>query len=508
MRMTVKSGESSLWDAVCQSAAFPSYCGGKGRCGKCKVRVLKGEASVSLADRQHLSKQEIEEGWRIACQSMPITDCEIETAAGFAEETKMQAISVDTGPSFLEAGSCSVAVDIGTTTLAFALLNEEGTVIASETGLNHQRSFGTDVVSRIELATRGREAELTSCIRRDIRQGIKSLLKQKNLPFDKVKQIAVAGNTTMEQLFFGLPVEALGRYPFLPYTEGFIRADYEQLYPEAEEWEGRERKLPVTGFPCIAGFVGGDITAGLYELLREKCGGIQVFLDIGTNGELACISGERIFTASTAAGPVFEGGNISCGMASLPGAVYATRICEDILECKIIGDAEPEGICGSGLIEAAADLLQLKVLDREGRMLPAWQETGYLLARGKGEKRVLLTQADVREFQTAKAALAAGLDILCETAGIKIEKAERLWLAGGLGNGLSVKKAVKTGLLPKCAARITYAAGNTSLKGAVRLLREGTRGEEKIMEMLKRTEHIHLANASEFERRYIGHMNF
>ncbi len=508
MRITVKSSDKSLWEAVCsQLPDMPSYCGGKGRCGKCKVKILNGEASVSLADRQHLSEKEIEEGYRIACQSIPLTDCEIDTDIRNGE-TEMQVLSVETAQSAAKLSSCSIAIDIGTTTLAFALLGKEGTVIASGTGLNHQRSFGTDVVSRIELAMRGQEAELTACIRKDIRQGIKNLLRQKCLPLNKVKHIVVAGNTTMEQLFFGFPVEGLGKYPFSPYTENFIKAEYEQLFPDPEEWEMDAGKIPVTGFPCIAGFVGGDITSGLYELTQEETDGVQMFLDIGTNGELACISKKRIITASTAAGPVFEGGNICCGMASLPGAVYATRICEDALECKIIGDIEPEGICGSGLIEAVADLLQMKVVDRQGLMLPVWQETGYLLARGRGDKRIILTQSDIREFQMAKAALAAGLDILCRTAEIKIEESGKFWLAGGLGNGLSVKKAVKTGLLPKCAGRITFAAGNTSLKGAIRLLREGRQGEEKIAEMLKRTEHVHLANAREFEQYYIGHMNF
>lgn len=501
----IKKSKKSIWEGVReQLPALPSYCGGRGSCGKCRVKVVSGEASVSPADQRHLSKKEIEEGFRIACQSIPLSDCMVEVIAADGEE-EMQILSAKAERTEEASETFSVAVDIGTTTLAFALLDAQGRLIAAETGLNHQRSLGADVVSRIELAIKGREAELTARIRKCIREGLDRLLGRQGIPLSKVNRIAAAGNTAMEQLFFGLPVNGLGSYPFSPYTEGFLYAEYGQLFPEPEGWERGAERLSVLGFPCIAGFVGGDITAGLYEMTSLINRKNAVLMDIGTNGELACISESGILTASTAAGPVFEGGSISCGMGSLPGAVCATRINGDSIECKTIGGKAPKGICGSGLIEAAADMLSLNVIDSGGCMQHSWQETGYLLARGKEGRRIVLTQADIREFQLAKAAIAAGVEILCKKA---VRQPELYWLAGGLGNGLSVKKAIQTGLLLQGTQRLTYAAGNTSLKGAARLLKEGEAGMEKIKELLKRTEHIHLANTAEFEEAYIRHMNF
>lgn len=512
MRMKVRADRENLWQTVReQQPELPSYCGGNGSCGKCKVRVISGGASVSTADRRHLSEQEIAEGYRIACQSRPLTECEIEVLP--AGEAGMQVLTVEkskagTTPGKGRPASCSIAIDIGTTTLAFALLDAGGEVIATAQGLNHQRSFGADVVSRIEQAIKGRQAELTDCIRRDIRCGIKALLEQADRPLAAVNRIAVAGNTTMEQLFFGYAVDGLGKYPFMPFSNDFIESSYGQLFTQTEEWEQGAEALPVTGFPCIAGFVGGDITAGLYELTEQKQEGLRMFLDIGTNGELACIRGDRIVTASTAAGPVFEGGNISCGTGCIPGAVFATRIREDMLECKTIDGCQALGICGSGLIEAVSDMLTLGIVDNGGLMKHAYHEQGYLLARTAAGKPVALTQADIREFQMAKAAIAAGMDMLLQQLGTGSAEVTAYLLAGGFGSGLSVSKAVRTGLLPKNAGGKTRSVGNASLKGAIRLLREGVAGRKRIVEMLAGTEHIHLANTEAFEACYIGHMGF
>lgn len=532
MKLLVNAKKENLWAAVQEQLTdVPSYCGGNGRCGKCRVRLISGEASVSQADRMHLTEKEIAEGYRIACQSRPLTDCEIELSESVCE-TGMQMLSVDSaGVQEIQKNgqSCSVAIDIGTTTLAFALVNESGDVIAVHTDLNHQRRFGTDVVSRLTYANtvKGGEAELTASIRRDIRRGIGELLKGQGLSLRAVTQIVAAGNTTMEQLFFGLPTEALGRYPFEPAAKDFVESSYQKLFGEycsdSEEWEDSEwqkqsgREIPVTGFPCIAGYVGGDIAAGLYEVTAAKKAGIKtdiktgamtkMLLDIGTNGELACIGEDFILTASTAAGPVFEGGNISCGMSSLPGAICATQVCEDMIECKTIGNRPAVGICGSGLIEAIADLLQLGVIDGSGQLSAPWQKSGYLLARSSG-KEIVLTQADIREFQMAKAAIAAGVELVCKAAGIEASQIEECYLAGGLGNSLSVKKAVKTGLLPKKALRTTRMAGNTSLKGAIRLLCEGEQGKKRIRQMLAGTKHIHLANTEGFAESYLAHMEF
>ena len=511
MRITAAQGSESLWAEVREHMAdAPSFCGGRGSCGKCKVRVIEGRASVSAADRRHLTEEEIAAGFRIACASIPLTDCVIET--GDIGEERLQVLTGVDGCGALSTGrdGYSIAIDIGTTTLAFALLNREGSVAALETGLNHQRRFGADVVSRIAYAMNGHGEELTACIRSDIRQGIMRLMERGGIGLSKVGHIVVAGNTAMEQLFFGISVEGLGSYPFLPYTGDFLRAEYGQLFHGSEYWEQGAERLGITGFPCIAGFVGGDITAGLYELTAEQGREASLFLDIGTNGELACLHDGRILTASTAAGPVFEGGNISCGMACLPGAICAVQRIEDQLECTTVEGGSPRGLCGSGLIEAVAELLKLGIVDRSGQMLSQWRERGYVLARGADGRHIALTQQDIREFQMAKAAIAAGTELLLGRAGLEAGKLPEILLAGGLGNGLSVRKAVSVGLLPKGAERRVCFVGNTSLKGAIKLLREKTyeEGEDRIRKMLACTGHIHLANREEFGEAYIRHMGF
>lgn len=516
MRIRVGSDRENLWQEVQKQTRVPSYCSGNGRCGKCLVKVISGEASVSAADRKHLSEAEIEEGYRIGCQSRPLTECEIEVKDHGEEDMQVLAVSVEEESTVAKKESrlCSIAVDIGTTTLAFALVDASGAVIATEQLINSQRSYGADVVSRITAALKGQEAELTECIRRDVHEGIHRLLRKKNRTLSDVTKIAVAGNTTMEQLFFGLSLEGLGSYPFTPHTKGFLKAEYRELYPEMDGSEC-EINLPVMGFPCIAGFVGGDITAGLFELTAskeeerngKKAAGTQLFLDIGTNGELAYIAEDAIIVASTAAGPVFEGAAISCGAGCVPGAIYATKIAEDMLECKTIEGKSPVGICGSGLIEAVADMLTLGLIDREGSLSPFYQKNGYLVARTKEGWEVKLTQTDIREFQMAKAAIAAGVELLTKESG-HAKNPERFELAGGFGNGLSVNKAIKTGILPKEAGGKTTSVGNTALKGAVRLLREGEAGKLQIEKLLSRIRHVQLAECEEFQACYLRHMNF
>lgn len=512
MKIWVKADRENLWSAVREHLAdVPSYCSGNGRCGKCKVLLSSGEASVGAADRTHLTEKEIEKGYRIACQSRPLTDCMVEVPDAVCE-TSMQILSVECKlTQTVQDGErdFSVAVDIGTTTLVFALVNAKGKVLAVHTGLNHQRRFGTDIVSRLTYAdvTKGGEAELTASIRYDIRRGIGELLKEQGLSLLSVTQIVIAGNTAMEQLFFELPTQTLGKYPFEFAAKDFLESSYQKLFPDSvrqpEKWEGAE--IPVIGFPCIAGYVGGDITAGLYEVTAEEAGKKGMFLDIGTNGELACIGNDCILAASTAAGPVFEGGHIECGMSSLPGAVCATQLEEDMIICRTIEHQPARGICGSGLIEAVADLRRLGVIDENGQFDALWQRNGYLLTRNIGHE-IVLTQSDIREFQMAKAAIAAGMEILCREMSLETSKIEQFYLAGGLGSGLSVKKAVKTGLLPKKALGKVKMMGNTSLKGAVRLIGEGEEGKNRIRQMLAMTKHIHLANAEGFSESYLAHM--
>lgn len=500
MKLWVEKEYPTIWQGLlAKQKALPSFCGGRGSCGKCRVRVIQGKASVSKEERRFFTEEELSDGWRLSCLSRPETDCLVELFIRSEEDLTVLGVREDAG-YLAEGETFSIGVDLGTTTIAMALADRKGKVVKSYLGMNRQRSLGADVVSRIGLAVSGRKEELTGLIREDIETGVMELVSEYG-SMDCLEGIIIAGNTTMEQLFLGYSVEKLGVYPFTPCSRDFMDKASGELYP-GWNWNGK-----ILCFPCAAGFVGGDIAAGLYalDLPGDKT---ALFLDLGTNGELALCHKGLVYLASTAAGPVFEGGNITWGMGSGKGAIMKTRRREDYLEYETIGGLEPEGICGSGLIEIIADLLDMKVITGDGSLSGSYQKNGYGIARKKDGRTIVVTQADIREFQMAKAAISAGIRILLQHAGITMEEVGEIYLAGGFGNGLEMKKAVRTGLLPRKALRCGKAVGNTALKGCLKYIGEGETGREQVKKFMDKSIHIHLAQQEKFQKLYLEEMEF
>ena len=257
-------------------------------------------------------------------------------------------------------------------------------------------------------------------------------------------------------------------------------------------------------YPGISTYVGGDITAGLFALefgSREKP---SLLIDLGTNGEMAVGNRERILTASTAAGPAFEGGNIVCGTGSVPGAVCGLTIEGEDVYPETIGSARPSGICGTGVVAAVYELLKEEAVDETGRMEEPWFEEGFLIAR---EGNIRFYQKDVREIQLAKSAVRAGMETLLLKYGITCDEVEHIYIAGGFGCQMDIHKAVGIGLFPpECEGKIE-AAGNTSLKGAVRYLLDPL-AEGEIKRIAKTAEEVSLSDSKEFQEFYMEYLSF
>jgi uncharacterized 2Fe-2S/4Fe-4S cluster protein (DUF4445 family) len=425
------------------------------------------------------------------------------------------------------SGQCyGVAFDIGTTTVVGSLLELcGGTELQLTSRMNPQVSFGDDVVSRIEHATASTEnlAQLRDSITRTLQEMIDELCRAASVKRSQVYEVVIAGNTTMEHLLCGMDVAQLGHVPFVPvFSRGLMLRAADMGLSIADRGGAYV-------FPVIGGFVGGDTVAGVLATRLDREQGAALMIDIGTNGEIVLSAGGKLWAASTAAGPAFEGARISCGMRATRGAIEKVVLADGEVHVSVIGGARPAGICGSGLIDAAAELLRAGLITPEGRLLPRedlpeavpaslaarivrdGEDVAFLLAGGAdagAESRVLLTQRDIREMQLATGALRAGVKILCKQAGIEPAELGRVLIAGGFGSFIRRSNAQRIGLLPAGVDRekIHY-VGNASLNGARwALVSEPAR---KAGEQLGRgTEHVELSMDMQFQMEFAEAMIF
>jgi uncharacterized 2Fe-2S/4Fe-4S cluster protein (DUF4445 family) len=302
----------------------------------------------------------------------------------------------------------------------------------------------------------------------------------------QARDIVIVGNTAMHHLFCGLDVEPMCRVPFLS-----AQAGLQVLHASELGWDIPET-TPVRFLPCLGGFVGSDILAGILATGMDQSDHLVALLDLGTNAEIVIGNRDRMMCASAAAGPAFEGGRISSGMRAATGAITAVRSSNGALSCHVAGDVAPRGICGSGLVDAVAAGLETGVIAPSGRLAETWT-----LA-----PPVTLTQSDVRELQLAKAAIAAGIRILLRRWGATPPEVKRLHLAGAFGNYVTRDSARRIGLFDLPATGISP-AGNAALRGArLALFRDG------FEDLRRRIEHVSLASDAEFQRIYVEEMQF
>lgn len=419
------------------------------------------------------------------CSKCRATDCPRRSAArGNFEILSRYAYT----PRITEEGG-AVCIDIGTTTVAFELITKEGTLKTYKT-VNPQRRFGSDVLSRIEAANRGRGDEMTQLIRYTAAKGFREVTED----YRDTKKVVIAGNTTMIYLLMGYSCASLGSYPFKAEHTGMIRSTLSSVTRSSLP------DIETVIFGGISAFVGGDAVSGLYMCDFDKSDKINMFIDLGTNGEMAIGNKEKILVTSVAAGPAFEGGLISCGTGSVGGAVCGVDLKTGTL--KTIDDKPPSGICGTGIIELISELLENGIMDETGLLIKEHFSGGYRLC---GD--IVFTQQDIRQVQMAKAAVRAGIEILMRQYGAGYRDIGTVYLAGGFGCGLSVKKACRAGILPAELEAKTRVAGNSSLGGCAKLCSQ-TDGSERVRHIKDVSEEITLAENEEFNKLYIEYMDF
>jgi uncharacterized 2Fe-2S/4Fe-4S cluster protein (DUF4445 family) len=486
-RLTVPRG-APLRDVLFPlGVEFP--CGGRGRCRGCRVRVLAGELPVTPEDQRLLGPERLAQGWRLACRARADTDLTLELA-----QWETPILSDETPVAFTPRPGRGAAVDVGTTTVVAQLLDlATGHVLGVRSALNAQARHGADIMSRLEfaLAEPGR-AELTRLIREQIGALLADLLAAAPSR-GPLLDVVLVGNTVMHHLFSGLPVAPLAHYPFEPVDPGL-----QEFRGAALGWDfaGAAR---VSFLPCPGGFVGSDILAGILATGLDRSERPAMLVDLGTNGEIVVGNRTRLVCASTAAGPAFEGARLAMGMRAATGAISAVSLGDGAWQVTVLGGAEPRGICGSGLVDAVACGLET------GRILPSGRLVGGPTLPLAGP--VELTQADLRELQLAKGAIAAGIHLLLERLGLQPADLARVWLAGAFGNYISRASARRIGLLPFPVEQVEP-AGNTALRGAKQVLCGAHGLDRNFADLRARLEHVPLKDDPRFQEAFVAAMGF
>ncbi len=466
-----------------------SPCGGQGTCRGCRVKVISGNMPVTDKQREVLLPRELDEGWRLACQCRVTDDISV-----IVPSSQPVVLADDTIERSVPEEGYGIAADVGTTTLAVQLVDlKSGKVVGLRTGLNPQSSLGADVMSRIEAAVRGSARDLTLNIQNSIASMVADLMREHTVGPVELKRILLVGNTVMHHLFCGLPVQPLSQVPFETPNSGLVELPTSSLFPFLND------ATQVMFLPCMGGFVGSDVLAGISAVHLLSADGINLLVDLGTNGEVVLGHDGEGMCASTAAGPAFEGARISCGMRASDGAIW--RVVEEngSLVCDVIGNVEPRGVCGSGLVDAVAAALRLGLIEPSGRI-----KDGKLLWLAGN---IALTQADIRQLQLAKAAVSAGIAVLLDRWCKGTRHVESLFLAGAFGNYINIRSALQIGLFPCTADRI-MPAGNSALRGARRLLGAGEHRFSHIANIVSHVKHVPLASDPAFFDHYVEQIPF
>jgi len=461
----------------------------------------------------------------------PVADLAVLRALGATlrqSDFKVTAVVADETLIAVEPGDTTdrafgLAFDLGTTTVVATLLDlSTGTPVAVESMLNKQQPFGADVIARISAtmldpAARGKLRQLAQ---ETLAELSTAACQAGGVPPAEVYEVALAGNATMVHLVLGIDPEPLGVAPFIMSA---------RLLPEVRAHElgiPAHPQARAVVFPAFGAYVGGDITAGLLASGMDRDPRVRLFIDIGTNCEIVLGGRDWLLATAAPAGPAFEGASIRCGMRAADGAIEAVTITEDGgLKLTVIGDTEPRGLCGSGLVDAVAALAGAGVIEESGRFVHTQEITGSVLADRLtmiGKERVFvlhwsadrdpansvyLSQRDIRELQFAKAAIATGWRILLEEAGLETEDVKQVLLAGSFGSYLNAKSAIRIGLVPDVGSRRIIAAGNVAGEGAKMALLS-VRDRAAALSLLGEVKYVELSDRQDFNDRFLTQLGF
>jgi uncharacterized 2Fe-2S/4Fe-4S cluster protein (DUF4445 family) len=447
-----------------------------------------------------------------------------------AADFKVTAVVVDDVLIAVQPGDTTgalygIAYDLGTTTVVATLLDlSTGTPLAVASMLSKQQPFGADVITRISavMMDPAALATLARLAHESLAELTAEVCAEAGIDPADVCEVAIAGNATMTHLALGIDPEPLGVAPFIMSA---------RLLPEIR---AADLDLPVHPqarafcFPAFGAYVGGDITSGLLASGMDRDSRIRLFIDIGTNCEIVLGNRDWLLATAAPAGPAFEGAAIRCGMRAADGAIEVVTMTPDAVTLQVIGDAEPAGLCGSGLVDAVASLIAVGLLDHSGRFVP--EEEAAVIAPGlaprltkAGAERVFvldwrgepgdldssiyLSQRDVRELQFAKAAIATGWNILLEEAGLGPGDVQQVLLAGSFGSYLSPANAIKIGLVPRLPALRVVSAGNVAGEGAKMALLS-VRERAAALALLQEVRYVELSDRADFNDAFVEQLSF
>lgn len=464
---------ANLLEVLRENGLHPDApCGGKGKCGKCKVLVDGVE--------------------QLACQTTVDQDMTLVLphldSAQILTDARTASVKPDGASRFC------IAFDLGTTTVVAYLMDGiTGALLSKTSCMNPQAQFGADVISRIEYAMEGHAKELSSCIREALAELTANAAKQAGISPADITAASIVGNTAMHHLLLEIDPKPLTVPPYMPNVSEGLTLPPEGLLPINPT--GTVRILP-----NIAGFVGADTVGCLLATKLDTLDDLTLMIDIGTNGEMVLGNKNRRIACSTAAGPAFEGAKIECGMRGAPGAVDHVTVEDGKLRFHVIGEGEAVGLCGSGLLDLIAALLETEEISESGRM-----ESGstYQL---EGTK-VYLTQKDVREVQLAKAAIRAGIELMCKRMGVKVEDIRQVLLAGAFGNYLDPRSACAIGMIPPVLRERIIPIGNAAGEGA-RIAVLNREEYDYSKRLAQGTEFLELASMPEFNDCYVDCLCF
>jgi uncharacterized 2Fe-2S/4Fe-4S cluster protein (DUF4445 family) len=568
LSVRTRKGET-LRDALYRAGVeLESPCNGKGLCGKCLVCVESPD-NVPETPHKEITAEQTRQGIRLACQLVPASDMVVRVIGEYKKD-EHRILEGDRDPTFSERdtgdagagrkhlsdtetlvkntpaaivrmskGICrlqyfgqateelknwpekavakGLAIDLGTTTLVVTLIElPTGRELATTSSLNPQIRFGHDVISRIQKgSTPEGLAELSQCVREGLNHLIEQACQDSGADSMEVLDVVLGGNTTMLQLVASIDPEPLGQVPFTVALQGG------RAYPARQFGLEINPAARVYVPPIVHAYVGADISAGLLVSRRFfEPGGAMFFVDVGTNGEMGLSANSEYLMTSTAAGPAFEGMGISAGMRARIGAVEGVETDGHVrLDVHTIGDAPPQGICGSGIIDITAALLKLGVIDASGRMRRPDDTNGLagtiasrIIEINKSPAfhlggKVYFTQEDVRQVQLAKSAIRAAMEILLHESGMEAGSLERIVLAGGFGYSLRASNLEAIGMLPPETADKVYFAGNTCRIGCARMLRNvGYR--QYLEEKMQSVRHVSIETRPDFMDLYVESMEF
>ncbi len=511
-KISIHAGSTLLEAAYTAGIILNTACGGKGICHKCAVLIQPDNEQV------------------LACQYTIDSDLAVTvppTSRFFEQKILEHGIDREIEPTLLKPGDTAeaifgLAVDIGTTTVVAKLIDlADGKLIATQADFNPQAVHGDDVVSRITFAQTDKQlTELQRLIIECINKLIAELCKRAGIDPNRIYEMTAVGNTTMTHIFLRLPIIQLGQAPYKAYSldahDTPARDLNIKINPEAN----------VHTVENIAGYVGSDTVAAALAADINLAEQLTLLVDIGTNGELVCGNKDRLYAASCAAGPALEGARISQGSLAVSGAIEAVFTNADDIDVDVIGDGPPSSICGSGLVDAVAVMLDLGVLDSTGRITnPASSKSkippdvvrriivkndqpAFVLAfADNGAPAVVLTQQDIREVQLAKAAIAAGIRLLLKKLNLKEDDLQRILLAGAFGNYIRRSSALRIGLLPAVPEERIHFVGNAASSGARMILLNRT-ARELAGHLARKIQYVEIAHEPEFMNIYTNSMTF